>query len=139
MPAPHLARDLVTAVAAGQGIGPLLIDLNRTHATHPLWPGHARFHLVWQALTLFLLSLVTIGLLWMPAPLSTERFYLAATLTALPLAGFLAALCSRGMYKGTLHDPQGIAPMRFGQLAVDLNAAIVFFAAVLLVVAVVIY
>jgi len=41
MSASLLARLMVTAVAAGQGITPLFIDLNRTHATNPLWPGHA--------------------------------------------------------------------------------------------------
>lgn len=46
MNAVHAARLLVAAIAAGQGILPVFIDLNRTHATNSLWPGHARFHLV---------------------------------------------------------------------------------------------
>lgn len=134
-----LARVVVTAVAAGLGIGPLVIDLNRTHATHPLWPGHARFHVVWQAVTLFLLSAVAIGLLWIASPLGRASLYMAAVLTAMPLAGFLVALATRRIYGGTLHDPQGIAPLRIGQLEIDLNTVVVVFAAVLLIAAVLIY
>ena len=132
---PLLARVIVTAIAAGQGLGPLLIDLNRTHATHPQWPGHARFHVVWQAFTLFLGSGIALALIWIPGTVAEARFYLAALLTAIPLIGFAIALVGRRLYGGTLHDPDGIAPVRIGRIMVDMNTVLVAAAAVMLVIA----
>ena len=137
-----LARLLVTAVAAGQGITPLFIDLNRTHATNPLWPGHARFHVVWQTFTLTLASFVELALIWWP-PRPRPLFYLATLLTALPMIGFLAAMLLRNAYAGTLHDPNGIQPLRLsvgGKVReVDMNAVLVIAGAVVLIFAVVIF
>ena len=141
MSASLLARAVVSAIAAGQGIVPLFIDLNRSHATNPLWPGHARFHVVWQTFTLLFAAGVQVALLWWPGPLQIQRFYLAALLTALPLTGFLVALFARGLYNGTLHDPNGIRPVRI-EIAeriveIDMNVVIVLFASALLAAAVV--
>lgn len=134
---------MVTAVAAGQGITPLFIDLNRTHATNPLWPGHARFHTVWQALTLTMLSVVELSLIWWFAPDTRWVFFLAALLTAAPIAGFLLALFSRALYSGTLHDPNGIQPLRIRMRShvreIDMNAALILIATIVLVIAALIY
>ena len=43
-----VARVLLAALCGLQGLATPAIDLNRTHATNFLWPGHARFHIVWQ-------------------------------------------------------------------------------------------
>jgi hypothetical protein len=112
MSASFLARLMVTAVAAGQGITPLFIDLNRTHATNPLWPGHARFHVVWQTMGFFFLGVIGVTLIWLPSPESRLLFYLAALLTASPMLSFLVAMFSLRAYDGTLHDPNGIQPVR---------------------------
>jgi hypothetical protein len=112
MSASFLARLMVTAVAAGQGITPLFIDLNRTHATNPLWPGHARFHVVWQTVGFFFLGVIGVTLIWLPSPESRLLFYLAALLTASPMLSFLVAMFSLRAYDGTLHDPNGIQPVR---------------------------
>ena len=137
MSAPILARALLTAIAAGQGIAPFFIDLNRTHATNPLWPGHARFHVVWQTFSQTLIAAAEVALLWWPAPAMPQRFYLAALLIAGPLAAFLLAMFTRTLYGGTLHDPNGIPPVRIhaGQRVIqfDLNAVIIIFAAALVV------
>jgi len=143
MTAALFARLMVSAIAAGQGIAPLLIDLNRTHATNPLWPGHARFHVVWQAFTVLPVSAITVALLWWPGVALRQRFYLAVLLTATSLAGFLVAVVSRRLYGGALHDPNGIQPvhLRLGsrEIVFDLNLAVVLVAAVLLIGAVLIY
>src|SRR3954466_2219730 len=107
MTAALAARLIVTALAAGQGILPVFIDLNRTHATNPLWPGHARFHLVQQVFTVLPAAAIEVALLWFPGPAMVERFYLAALLAATSLAGFLVATLARSLYGGTLHDPNG--------------------------------
>jgi hypothetical protein len=143
MTAAFLARAIVTAIAGGQGILPVFIDLNRTHAANPLWTGHARFHLVQQVFTLLPAAAIELALLWYPGAALPARFYLAALLTGTSLAGFLVAVIARPLYGGTLHDPNGIKPLRFrigARLMVfDLNVPIVLLAAALLLGAVVLF
>lgn len=134
-----LAKLVVTGVALGGGISPLFIDLNRTHATHPIWPGHARFHVVWQTATAALLGLLETALLWWPGGSGTERFYLAAGLTIIPLVGFALALLTRRRYGGTLHDPQGMKPLRMGSAQIDMNAVLVLTALAMLAAAMVLF
>jgi hypothetical protein len=138
-----LARLMLTAVAAGQGITPLFIDLNRTHATNPQWPGHARFHVVWQTFGLFFTGVVGVALVWWPSPAPRQFFYLAAILTALPMLAFFVALFTRRMYGGTLHDPNGIQPVRIrvGNTVreFDMNAVLVIVGAVVVLAAVLMF
>jgi hypothetical protein len=141
--AASFARAIVTAIAGGQGIMPVFIDLNHTHATNPQWTGHARFHLVQQVFTLLPAAAIEVGLLWYPGAALHARFYLAALLTATSLVGFLIAVCGRPLYGGTLHDPNGIQPLRLRigsrVLVFDLNVPIVLLAAALLLAAVVLF
>jgi hypothetical protein len=113
-------------LAGGQGVAPLAIDLNSTHATHPLWPGHARFHVVWQSFASFFLAIPEIVLLWWPGSGMRSRVILSAILIATSLCGFVVAAVSRRLYGGTFHDPGGIPPLRVGvaghELHVDGNA-----------------
>lgn len=127
MSAPLLARLMVTAVAVGQGVTPLLIDLNRTHATNPLWTGHARFHVVQQTFALTAFALIEIVLLWWINPGSQLLFRLAALLTAIPIIAFLIATVARKRYGGTLHDPNGIRPVavRMSRTTYDIDVNIV--------------
>lgn len=136
MTATLLARVVVTAIAAGNGFAPLGVDLRRTHATNPLWLGHARFHVVQQVASLALAAVVEIGLTWWPGPGEAARFYLAAGLIGTSLMGFLVAVVTRRLYGGTLHDPNGMKPVRVrgrrGVIEIDVNVPIVVAAAVLL-------
>ena len=143
MTAAVVARLTVTAIAAGQGILPVFIDLNHTHATNPLWTGHARFHLVQQVFTVLPAAAIEIALLWWPGAEMQTHFYLAALLTATSLAGFLIATVTRTLYGGALHDPNGIQPARLHigsrEFVFDVNVPIVITATVLLISAVVIF
>lgn len=120
-----IARALLAFLCACQGIATLLIDLNRTHATNPEWTGHARFHLVWQDFTVFLMSALEIALVFWPGPYGEQRFYLAAALTCIPMLAFSLAFWGRRMFDGTLSDPNGIPPVRLAIFArileIDLN------------------
>jgi len=114
-----MARLMVAVLAAAQGVAGCGIDWNKTHATNPLWPGHARFHLVWQSLSTLFLAAVAVALVSRTGPALQLRFCVAAILTAIPLLAFTLALLTRGLYAGTLHDPNGIPPLRlrlFGQI-----------------------
>ena len=138
-----LARLMLTAVAAGQGITALFIDLNHTHATNSLWPGHARFHVVWQTCGLFFTGLLGVALVWWPWSASRQSFYLAALLTALPMLAFLVSMSTRSMYGGTLHDPNGIQPVRI-QIAgkkreFDMNFVLILVGAVVILIALLIF
>jgi hypothetical protein len=118
---------LLTGLCGIQGLATLGVDLHRTHATNPLWPSHARFHVVWQSLNVALLSALEIGLIWWHGPHATQRFYLAAILASVSGFGFLLALLGKRLYGGRLSDPNGIPPARIAiagrVLAVDLNLA----------------
>jgi hypothetical protein len=122
-----IACALLTCVCGIQGLATLAIDLHRTHATNPSWPGHARFHVVWQSMNAALLSALEIGLIWWHGPRAAPRFYLAATLASVSCFGFLLALFGRRFYGGTLSDPNGIPPARIAiagrTLSIDLNFA----------------
>ncbi|HEY3704889.1 MAG TPA: hypothetical protein VGL22_07475 [Terracidiphilus sp.] len=119
-----IARVLLAVFCGIQGLATAVMDLNRTHATHPQWLGHARFHVVWQTGTAVALAVVEIVLL-LRGPFASERFYLAALLAAMPMVGFFAALFARRIYGGTLSDPGGIPPARFHlrgrEFQVDMN------------------
>lgn len=122
---PFLARVLLAVFCFLQSAATIALDLNRTHAAHPQWLGHARFHVVWQTAGVVLLCLFAIAVIWAPGPLEPERFYAAALLACLPMLAFFAALATRGLYGGTLSDPGGIPPLllRIGRRTrhIDLN------------------
>ena len=120
-----IARGLLAALCCLQGLATLIIDLNRTHATNPEWPGHARFHLVWQTAAFAWLAVIEVLLVLAAGPLQDQRFYLAAILAGVPMLGFFAAFITRGLYKGTLSDPNGMPHLRItvrgSILRIDLN------------------
>jgi hypothetical protein len=143
MPASFIARLMVTAVSAGQGVTPFFIDLNRTHATNPLWTGHARFHVVQQTFWYLGAAAVEIAMLWLISPGGRLLFYLATFFNGAPILAFLIATLSRSMYGGTLHDPNGVQPARVrigGQTReIDINILLIVAAGIVLVVAALIF
>ncbi len=120
-----IARDLLGILCGLQGLATLAIDFNRTHATNPEWPGHARFHLVWQVATIAGLTLLEVVLVLASGPFQEQRFYLAAVLAGIPMLSFFAAFIARSIYRGTLSDPNGMQPLKItvlgSTLRIDLN------------------
>jgi hypothetical protein len=119
------ARLLLALFCLIQGLATMAIDLNRTHATNPLWTGHARFHLVWQVSGTAIMAALEVLLILWPGPAYEERFYLAALLAVVPLLAFLMALLFRQLYAGSLQDPNGIPQARLRLLGrvrrIDMN------------------
>lgn len=138
-----LARALLSMLCLAQAVATCVIDFNRTHATNPAWPGHARFHLVWQSLTVALLSLLELALIWCRWPMPDVAFYLAVILTGLSPLAFLLALTTRSIFRGTLSDPNGIPPARLRlpgrTLAIDMNLVAVVAALISLAIIIHIY
>lgn len=120
-----IAQVALSSLCVVQAVATVAIDFNRTHATNPLWPGHARFHLVWQSSTIVFLTGLELVLVWIHGPCAPQRFYLSALLAALSPLGFLSALLSRRLFGGTLSDANGIRPARVTLLGavrvIDLN------------------
>ncbi len=127
--AEKLASELLALFAVLQCVATLAVDLNRTHATNPEWPAHARFHLVWQNVSVAVLTAITEYVLWNQNIAERTRFHLAIWMTAAPLFGFLAALFSRSFYGGSTFDQSGILPLtmriRGARKEIDLNTVAV--------------
>jgi hypothetical protein len=138
-----LAHISLSCVCVVQALATVAIDFNRTHATNPLWTGHARFHVVWQSSVVLFLSGLELFLVWWPGPYADSSFYLAALLGALSPMGFLTAFAIRKLFGGTLSDPNGIPPARlnlFGSVrSIDMNLAAVIAALVSLAAIIAIY
>lgn len=117
----------------------MAIDLNRTHATNPGWVRHARFHVVWQTLTMALLAVVEVGLIWGNSVGEERGFYLALVLAAVSPVAFLVSWAGRKLFDGALWDSNGIPPLRLTlfrrERSLDMNmvavvAAVIFLAVV---------
>ena len=110
MPEYLLARIIVTLAALMITGAPLFADLNKTHATNPLWTPHARFHVVWQVLSYGLLGAVSLFLIWSAGPLVVERLYLACALMGAIILGFFLAAVSVRRFGGAFYDTNGYTP-----------------------------
>lgn len=111
-----VSRILFTLVAIAIGIGPMIADFNETHATNPLWPPHARFHVVWQVLSQAGVSCVILYLLWAGSSDYFTHITLAAILNYIWCVSFYSTLASMSLFGGALKDVNGIKPFRFNIL-----------------------
>ena len=108
-----IPRVIITFMALAIAIGPMFADFNKTHATNPLWPAHARFHVVWQVLTQAGASILALVLLWRDSPEYVFHLYIAAAIIYIWIATFYATLASMKLFEGALRDVNGIEPFRF--------------------------
>ncbi|CAA0093119.1 Uncharacterised protein [Halioglobus japonicus] len=108
-----IPRLLFSLVAVALIFGPAKADFNATHATNPLWPPHARFHVVWQVLYNSSISVVALYLLWTPAVDYHMHIVVAAILNFIWGAAFYVTLASMSMFGGALADVNGIKPFHF--------------------------
>ena len=138
-----IARALLSLLCVLQGLATPAIDLNHTHATNPAWPGHARFHVVWQTMSVALLSVLELALIWWHGPYAEQRFYLVLLLASISPLGFLIAFLCRRSFGATLSDANGMPQARlaiFGTiLSVDLNIVAIVTALLSLAVILAIY
>ncbi len=96
-----ITKILLTVATLGYSAIPAMFDSNATHATNPSFPGHARFHIVWQVSSYVYIALLALYLIW-SAGSDTFRLWLAVILAAGAYGGFWTAVVSRGMYGGKL-------------------------------------
>lgn len=129
-------RILMTITAFALAVGPAVADFNKTHATNPLWPPHARFHVVWQVISNSSLCLLGLYILWTPL---VEQYNLQLALVALLQGAILAPLyftiASMGLFDGALKDVNGLRPYKFniGGKVFELDTNVVGFSNISLV------
>jgi hypothetical protein len=104
---PLWAQIVLTLVTLGYSLVPARADLNPTHATNPLWTGHARYHVVCQVGSYVGVALVALFLIWVPGPFTLARLLLAACLAGAAYGGFFVAMASMPRYAGRLADENG--------------------------------
>lgn len=121
------ARVLLSIAALGCTAIPVIADFNRTHATNPLWTGHARFHVVWQVLSYVGIGLVIVYLIWERGG-NREPLYLAASLVGAVYGGFFATYAAMPLFGGQAHDENGYLPIPLRLLGrsfhIDLNVTV---------------
>ncbi len=111
MSADFAALLLLSFVAFAIGVGPMIADFNKTHATNPLWIPHPRFHVVWQCLVQLGVSSFALSLLWLwPSKLHT---WMAVFLNYNWMVMFLVTALAMPLYGGALADENGIKPLEF--------------------------
>jgi len=104
-----IARSLLTISTLGYSLTLVFADFNKTHATNPLWTGHARFHVVWQVLSNCGIALIALVLIWSAGTIM--KLWLGAALAIVVYAAFFAAALTMKLFGGALLDVNGIPPL----------------------------
>lgn len=126
-----LSRILITIATLVYGFVPLLVDLTETHVFHPDWTPHARFHMVWLISTNCALAFVALFVMWISRFDALTRIRFAGVIGLCVLGGFFLSTLTKGLYGGSLVDPNGGVPPIMG-----LDANLVVFAPMLVLVVV---
>jgi len=109
-----IVNIILSAICLGLALIAPLIDFNESHATNPLWTGHARFHLVWQVNALIASGVLVLILLWLVP--SSMNLLISITILYLWLLSFMFALIFMPIYDGKLNDVNGVPPIEFSLL-----------------------
>jgi hypothetical protein len=96
------------------GIIPLLVDLTETHAFHPDWPAHARFHMVWLLGTNTSLAILSLILMWGTKIEPRLRICIGGLIGLCVFGGFFISSFTANLYGGALVDEMGGVPPIFG-------------------------
>ena len=107
----QIPRCLITAATLAYGLGPFIIDMNRTHLLHPRWPGHARFHLLLASASQLGIAGLALWLMWSSPDEPLFHCRIASIIGLCMTSGFWPAVIFRKTYGGTLHDAGGIPPI----------------------------
>ena len=104
-----ISKILLTLICIGFGTITPLIDFNESHATNPLWTGHARFHLVWQVNAMIINALLSLVLIWLFY--SPVIHLIVILLNYLWIFSFLATVIGLRLFDGELNDINGVPPV----------------------------
>ncbi|BFM15050.1 hypothetical protein R50073_12330 [Maricurvus nonylphenolicus] len=134
-------RVLLTIATLGCSVIPMFADFNKTHATNPLWTGHARYHVVWQCISYGWLGIFSLFLLWFYESESVLPLYISAFICASIYGGFFMALMVKNLYGGKTYDENGYLPIEFniGGKTLYINQNITAFSIMVAVLTVAVY
>lgn len=127
----NIGMVLMTVAILQFTVIPLIADLNRSHATNPEWPGHARNHLVVQVLTTSAIGCLALYLLWSGRLEHQLALCISTMLASAALVPFFASVATRRFYGGALMPARiGLGRVRLGQVEGNLlnfsGAAVLF-------------
>jgi membrane glycosyltransferase len=106
---------------------PIIADFNKTHATNPIWPSHARFHVVWQVMITFFLGILCLYLLWFNENYRYFRYNIILAISLSVLLSFHINAIFMKTYGGKLSDENGIKSIfKFDLNLIGFLIAIVF-------------
>tara|TARA_B100001057_G_C22741132_1_gene907797 strand:- start:492 stop:1046 length:555 start_codon:yes stop_codon:yes gene_type:complete len=118
-----ISNIILSALCLGLALIAPLIDFNESHATNPLWTGHARFHLVWQVNALAASGILVLFLLWIIP--SSMNLLISIVILYVWLLSFMFALLFMPIYDGKLNDVNGVPPIKISlinkQIEIDRN------------------
>jgi len=100
----RLAQLLLTLTAL-EFFGPIVRDINATHALNPDWVGHARLHLIWLLAFMGLSGVVNLWLIWFRRPFDVRNLWLSVAWQACNLGGFWMAGVLAPAYGGAVTMP----------------------------------
>jgi hypothetical protein len=103
-----VGKILITISTIIYGFIPPFFDLNKTHAKNPLWTGHSRFHVVWQVMITFFISILSLFFLWVKGN-ETENLVISFILGLSVLGSFVLNIGLMKLYDGTLADDNGVS------------------------------
>jgi hypothetical protein len=109
-----ISRVLITIATLVYGVIPLLVDISETHAFHPDWPPHARFHMVWLLGTNSTLAVLALYLMWISKIEGAVRARIAGLIGLCVYGGFIISTVTRKLYGGALVDSVGGVPPVMG-------------------------
>ena len=105
----YISKILLTLICIGFGTITPLIDFNESHATNPLWTGHARFHLVWQVNAIILTAILSLIMMW--ALYSLVIHFIVILLNYLWIISFYLTVFGIKLFDGELNDINGVPPV----------------------------
>ena len=103
---PIRSAQILLTLTALEFFGPILRDINATHALNPTWVGHARLHLIWLLGFMGLSGAVNLYLIWLRRPFEVRNLWLSAAWQACNLGGFWLAVVLAPAYGGAVTMPE---------------------------------
>jgi hypothetical protein len=103
---PIRTAQILLTLTALEFFGPILRDINATHALNPSWVGHARLHLIWLLAFMGLSGIANLYLIWFRRPFDVRDLWLSAAWQACNLGGFWIAVVLAPAYGGAVTLPE---------------------------------
>lgn len=102
---PIRTAQVLLTVTAFEFFGPIVRDVNATHALNPDWVGHARLHLIWLLGYMGSSGLVNLYLIWFRRPFDVRDLWLSLVWQACNLGAFWIAVVLAPAYGGAVTMP----------------------------------